>query len=89
MEEKKTYTKKEKEKIAIEAIESGNQKATAKKYDLPPTTLYSWISSYKKRDLTKRTKTFNQLEKELKERSLEVQVLKELLKKTTQALIKD
>lgn len=76
-------------KVAQEAIESGNMKATASKYSLPATTVYSWVQVLKNKNLTQNKKTISQFQKEIDEKDLEIKILKELLKKTTQTLIKD
>lgn len=86
---KSSYSKEFRAKIAKEAIESQNAKATAEKYELKPTTVYSWVKSFKGKDLVESTKTLSQMQKELNEKDLEIKILKELLKKTTQTLIKD
>lgn len=86
---KVSHTKEFKNKLIKEAEETGNTKAVAEKYDVQPPTLYSWVRSLKNKDKSQAKKTIRQLEQELADSELEVQVLKELLKKTTQALIKD
>lgn len=89
MKGKSEYTKEYRQKIAQEAIESNNAKATAEKYKLKPTTVYSWVKAYKNKDVTESKKSISQLKKELDDKDLEIKILKELLKKTTQTLIKD
>ena len=86
---KTSHTKEFKNKLVKEAEETGNIKAVAEKYDVQPPTLYSWVRSSKNREQNQSKKTVKQLQKELADSELEVKVLKELLKKTTQALIKD
>jgi transposase-like protein len=83
------HSKEFKNKLINEAEETGNIKAVAEKYDVQPPTLYSWVRSFKNKEKSQTKKTIKQLEQELVDSELEVQVLKELLKKTTQALIKD
>ena len=86
---KSSYSKEFREKVAKEAIESHNSRATAKKYELKVTTVYGWVKSFKNKDLGQDKRTIFQLRKELQEKELENKILKELLKKTTQTLIKD
>ena len=84
-----SHSKEFREKVALEAIESDNVRATASKYDLRPTTVYGWVKAFKNKDIIKRNKTLTQMQKELDEKDLEIRILKELLKKTTLTLIKD
>lgn len=84
-----SHPKEFREKVAQEAIESGNQRATAEKYDLKPSIVYGWVRTLQSKDKNQAKKNINQLQKELEEKDLEIRVLKELLKKTTQTLIKD
>ena len=83
------YSNEFKRKLVKEAEETGNIKAVAAKYSVHPSSLYYWISNLKNKERNQRKKTIKQLQKELDDSQLEVKVLKELLKKTTQALIKD
>ena len=89
MKGKTSHTKEFKNKLVKEAEETGNIKAVADKYGILPPTLYTWVRSFKNRDKNQTKKTVKQLQKELADSELEVKVLRELLKKTTQALIKD
>jgi transposase-like protein len=86
---KTSYPKEFRERVTLEAIESGNIKATSAKYEIKPTTLYSWVKAFNNKDIIKRNKTLTQMQKELDEKDLEIRILKELLKKTTLTLIKD
>lgn len=84
-----THTREFREKVAQEAIESGNQRATAEKYDLKPSIVYGWVRTLQSKDKNQTKRNISQLQKELAEKELENKVLRELLKKTTQTLIKD
>ena len=86
---KSDFTKDQREKIAQEAIESGNKKAVATKYGIKPTLVYSWVKAFKNKSLAAKNKTARDYERELEEAHLEIKILRELLKKTTQTLIKD
>jgi len=86
---KSSHSKEFREKVAKEAIESRNTKATAEKYELKPSTVYCWVKVFKNKDITQNQKPLSQMKKELDEKDLEIKILKELLKKTTQILIKD
>lgn len=89
MKGKSKFTKEQREKIAKEAIESNNKKAVAQKYEIDPTLVYSWVKSYRDKDVREKNKSAKAYEQELEDLILENKVLKELLKKTTQTLIKD
>jgi transposase-like protein len=86
---KSSHSREFREKVALEAIESENIRATASKYELKPTTVYGWVKVFKNKDILKRNKTLSQMQKDLDEKDLEIRILKELLKKTTLTLIKD
>ena len=77
------------EKVAQEAIETGKIKAVAARYELDPTLVYGWVRTLRNKAAIQSKKSIRQYQKELEEVQLEVQVLRELLKKTTNALIKE
>lgn len=83
------HSKEFREKIAQEAITTSNTKSVADKYSLNPQTVYSWVKTFKNKEKNQAKKTIKQLEQELADKELENKILKELLKKTTQTLIKD
>lgn len=89
MEEKQRFSRDFRTRVAREAIESGNQSATAKKYKLSPGTLYSWVKNYRNLDIKTKIKKARDYESELADKDLEIQILRELLKKTTVALVPD
>lgn len=82
-----------KTKIIQEVKEVGNVASVAKKYELPVTTVYGWM----RRDSAKSSSISNtsareagnskvkQLEKKVADQEIEIQILKELLKKTNSA----
>lgn len=86
---KSTFSKEQREKIAQEAIETGNQKAVAEKYGIKPTSLYGWVKAFRTKGVQQKNKSAKAYEKEVEDLKLEVKILKELLKITTQTLIKD
>jgi transposase len=87
--EKVIYSTDFKKKIMEEVSSTGNVGAVAKKYKIPPTTVYSW--NYRKKTNKKlvKDKEHRNYKNELAEKDLEIKILKELLKKTTLTLIKD
>lgn len=89
MARKSEYTREQREQIVQEAQEVGNIRAVAEKHELNVRTVYGWVKAFKNKEKHHHRKSLRQLEKELAEKDLEVRVLKELLKKTTQTLIKD
>ena len=86
---KSNFTKEQREKIAQEAIESNHQKAVAEKYGIKTTLLYGWVKAFRDKGIQQKNKSAKAYEQELEDLKLENKVLKELLKKTTQTLIKD
>jgi transposase-like protein len=78
-----SYSKKIKEQIIKECIETNNYNAVARKHGVPSNTVYTWVKRNKNRDNIKKDKDIKSLEKELSEAKLENEILKELLKKPT------
>ena len=78
-----------KDKIVQETQETGNATAVAEKYKIDRTLIYSWVKAAKNKENNKNKKSIRDLERELADSQLENKILKELLKKTTQTLIKD
>jgi transposase-like protein len=85
----RSYSKKIKEQIIKECIETNNYNAVARKHGVPSNTVYTWIKKDKNRHKVKKDKDQRSLEKELAEAKLENEILKELLKKTNQLWLKD
>lgn len=83
------HSKELREKIAREAIETGNFKAVAERYSVKLSLLYAWAKSYRNREISAKNKSIRDYEKELREKDLEIKILQELLKKTTNVLIKE
>lgn len=83
----RSYSKKFKEQIIKECIETNNYNAVARKHGIPSTTVYTWIR--KNRHKINKDKDQKSLRKELAEAKLENEILKELLKKTNQLWLKD
>lgn len=84
-----SHSKEMREKIAREAVETGNFKAVAERYNVKLPLLYGWAKSYRNRDINAKNKSIRDHEKELREKDLEIKILQELLKKTTNVLIKE
>lgn len=87
MKGKSNHTKEFREEVAKEAIESGNATATAKKYEVSPRNVYGWMKVYRDKNINQSKKTNRNYEKIIEEKDLEIMILKELLKKTTAALV--
>ncbi len=63
--------------------------AVSSKHDIPVTTIYGWIKSYKNKQKKESSRNIKELEAKLKDVKLENQLLKELLKKRHQLWLKD
>ena len=85
----KSYSKKFKQQMLKECIETNNYHAVARKNNIPPTTLYSWVKKDKNKSKINNSKAQSSLEKELTDLKLENLILKELLKKTHQLWLSD
>lgn len=77
------------EQILKECRETNNYTAVARKYDLPTTTVFTWVRKDKNKPKIEGQKKNKALEKELSEVKLENEILKELLKKTHQVWLKE
>jgi len=85
----KLYPQEFKEKVLKEVSEVGNVSLVARRYSLPVNTLYHWVNAEKTFSKNASSKNFKVLQKELSEKKLEVEILKELLKKTVQVWSKE
>jgi transposase len=74
--------------VVKEAKETGNATMVARRHQVPPATVFSWLRG---KDLDARTASAEnrKLRKELEEKQLENEILKDLLKKTNQAWLSD
>lgn len=68
--------------IIQEALEVGNCTLVAKKHGMNSKTLNRWVLQIKNKDSITESKKIRKLEKRLKDRELEIEVLKSLFKKT-------
>lgn len=85
----RSYSKQLKEQIIKECIETNNYNAVARKHNIPPNTVYTWVRKDKNKCGHKKNKTQRAFENELADVKLENKVLKELLKKTNQLWLKE
>lgn len=83
----KRYTSDEKDQVLKEVEETGNAAMVARKHEISLPTVYSWKRA--KSGKAESTDEVRKLRKELKDKSLENEVLKALLKKTNQAWLGD
>ena len=85
----KKFSPELKNKIIQEVKEVGSVASVAKKYEVPVTTVYSWVNKSSKKSGQSESqidkKKMRSLEKKVSEMELEIEVLKELLKKTNHA----
>ncbi len=85
----KNYSKEFKDQIIKECLESNEFGAVARKHDIPPTTVYTWMKRFKNQDKNEEIKNRQKLRKELEDAKLQIAILKELLKKTNQLWLQD
>jgi transposase-like protein len=84
------HSKEFKERVISEAIEVGNVSAVARKHELSPNTLHSWVKCHAKgRGKPDDAVELKKLRSELKDAQLENAILKELLKKTNLVWLKE
>lgn len=85
----KVYSLEQKEQILKEVADTGNAALVAKKHGVPDSTVYTWQHKAQKKASSHSQKSIKQLKKQLEDKELENSILKELLKKTNQAWLKD
>jgi transposase-like protein len=78
----KMFDNEYKDQIVKEVKEVGNCTAVATKHGLNPKSVNRWVLNDKHSDKITDVKRVRELEKILKDRNLEIEVLKALLKKT-------
>ena len=98
---KKVYTQEMKDQIIKEVEETGNLNVVARRHEIAPSTVSTWIkrlkgANSKSKDITAITEVTkqikeiesenDQLKKILGEKDLEIAILKDLLKKTNPQL---
>lgn len=76
------FTSEFKEQIVKEVKEVGNCTAVSEKNGLSPKTVNRWVLNDRNHVTISEVKKVRELEKILKDRNLEIEVLKALLKKT-------
>ncbi len=84
-----SYPSEFKEQVLKDCRETNNHTAVARKYDLPASTVFTWINKDKNKPKIEKQKREKNLAKELAEVKLENEILKELLKKSNQLWLKD
>ncbi len=71
--------------VLKEIVEVGSMSAVANKHGISPKTVHNWVKASKAGDgMMKEYKQMKSLHQQLKDKDLEIRVLKELLKKTVQ-----
>lgn len=87
----KTYSQEFKEKILKEYKDTKNLTAVARSNNVPITTIRQWVIQRDPKRTVKKVemKKINLLEKENHDLKIQIEILKELLKKTNQAWLKD
>ncbi len=92
---RRTFSEEERQKYVTEVLESGSNNLIALKYDLNPILLSKWVCNYRRynqtlqpKDKTEKEyipdykKAYIKAQKELKDKELELQILRDLVKKT-------
>jgi transposase-like protein len=85
----KSYSLEEKNQIIKEVKETGNISLVAQKHKVPSSTVHSWLKSLENKEINLSKKTLKNLEKQLADKDLEIRILRDLLKKTSQAWLRD
>lgn len=81
------YSAELKAQVVKEAKETGNATMVARRHQVPPATVYSWIRG-KDKSIDTAQEENRTLRRQLEEKELENQILKELLKKTNQVWLR-
>lgn len=92
MQKKKFYTPEFKAQIVKEFHDVGSMSAIAKTHQISLASIHRWVTGKRqinRTSTTAPTATIIDLKKKLADTELEIRVLKELLKKTNQAWLKD
>jgi transposase-like protein len=90
MKKSRTYSHELKVRALKEYDETSSFAEVAKRNNIPVTTLRSWILKRSgKKTSHEQKRHVERLEKELAYKDIEIQILKDLLKKTNQAWLKD
>lgn len=85
----KHYSIEFKEQILKEVREVGSVSLISRKHSVPTTTIHTWQKRLKTSELSAKAKDDKDLKKKLFDLELENKILKELLKKTHQAWLKE
>ena len=85
----KKYTPAEKEQLLKEVKQTGSLSLVGKKHNVPVSTLHCWLGKSKHVPSEKKSAVLQRLKKDLADKELEIQILKELLKKTNQVWLGD
>lgn len=86
---KSEFTQEFKEKIIKEVSETGSPSAVAAKYNLPVVKIYAWTNRHRAKMKKGNSVTVAKLQKELHVKDVQIQILKELLKKTNHAWLNE
>ena len=82
------YGSEVKTQVLKEARETGNATMVARRHRIPAATVHSWLKGPNV-DVDTANAKVRKLQKELEAKQLETEILKELLKKTNQAWLKE
>ena len=85
----KLYSQDFKAQLIKEVQDTGSITAVSKAHGVPKQTLHGWVGKVKRRNVGGDEQAIKVLRKKLADSELENSVLKELLKKTNQAWLKE
>ena len=85
----KSYSQEFQDRVINEVHECGDISAVARKHELPLSTVHTWVNRSKNKEKLSKDKELKRLKAELEDAKLENSILKDLLKKTNQAWLKD
>ena len=81
---KKRYSREFKEQVVKEYVETGDAAVVAKRHGVTSQSIYMWKSQLDRlTPATERENLIKQLQKQIKEKDLELQIFREIVKKTS------
>ncbi len=72
-----------------EVTEVGSILTVSKKHKIPSSTVHGWFKRQENREVIETKSSVKKLQKQLADKDLEISILKDLLKKTNQAWLKE
>ena len=85
----RSYSPEERSQILKEVKDTSNVVVVARKHNIPRSTIHTWLQKTKHSKSTHQDTSLQQLKKQMADKDLEIRILKDLLKKTNQAWLKE